>query len=84
MRVQMRIVSKYRKENPRTLLEEVRQIQSVDVCLPTDDGHELRLRCVVKPERAQEALLGRLGIRLPRRLQPAALHLQGVVETSAS
>jgi transposase len=57
---------------PRTVLDELAQIQSVDVVLPTTDGHTLRVRCVVKPERAQAMLLERLGLELPRRL-----HMRG-------
>ena len=42
--------------------------------LPTVDGRELRVRCVIKPTDAQAALLDRLGIELPRRLAvPKAL-----------
>src|SRR5256712_10119959 len=33
-------------QSPRTILEELRRIQSTDVVLPTEDGRELRLRCV--------------------------------------
>ena len=54
--------------SPRTLLDELAQIQSADVVLPTTDGRELRVRCVVKPETAQAILLERLGLHLPRRL----------------
>jgi transposase len=57
--------------SPRTILDEMRRIQSVDVVLPTVHGNEIRLRCVVKPDPAQEALISRLGFRLPRRLRPA-------------
>jgi len=35
--------------SPRTILEELRRIQSVDVVLPLVDGKEVRLRCVVRP-----------------------------------
>jgi transposase len=56
--------------SPRTILEELRRIQSVDVVLPLESGPELRLRCVVHPDKAQAALLDRLGLRLPRRLRP--------------
>ena len=56
--------------SPRTILEELRRIQSVDVVLPVEDGREMRIRCVVRPDEAQEALLNRLGLRLPRRLRP--------------
>lgn len=55
--------------SPRTILEELRRIQSTDVVLPTADGRELRLRCVVRPDAAQAALLDRLGLDLPQRLR---------------
>jgi len=55
--------------SPRTILEELRRIQSTDVVLPTTDGRELRLRCVVRPDAAQAALLDRLGLDLPQRLR---------------
>jgi transposase len=56
-------------QSPRTILDELRRIQSTDVVLPTDDGRELRLRCVVRPDAAQAALLERLGLDLPERLR---------------
>jgi transposase len=56
--------------SPRTILEELRTIQSADVVLPTDDGRELRLRCVVRPERSLKLILDRLGLDLPQRLKP--------------
>ncbi len=56
-------------DTARTVLDELAQIQSVDVVLPTVDGLPLRVRCVVKPERAQAMLLERLGLELPRRLR---------------
>jgi len=57
--------------SPRTLLEELGRVQSTDVVLPTASTppRELRLRCVVRPDRAQAALLDRLGLRLPERLR---------------
>ena len=55
--------------SPRTVLEELHRIQSVDVVLPLEDGRELRLRCVVRPDKAQAALLDRLGLKLPQRLR---------------
>jgi transposase len=57
-------------QEPRKILEEIGRLQSADVVLPTTDGKELRLRCVVKPERAQKILLDHLGLTLPRRLRP--------------
>jgi len=64
--------------SPRNILEELRQVQSADVVLPIVDGREHKIRCVIKPNEAQAALLDRLGIDLPRRLAiPKAL--EGVV-----
>ena len=56
-------------QSPRTILDELRRIQSTDVVLPTEDGRDLRLRCVVRPDAAQAALLDRLGLDLPQRLR---------------
>ena len=57
--------------SPRTLFQELAAITSTDVILPTaaSPGRELRLRCVVRPDRAQAVLLERLGLRLPERLR---------------
>jgi hypothetical protein len=59
-------------QSPRTILDELRRIQSTDVVLPATDGRELRLRCVVRPDAAQAALLDRLGLDLPQRLRVPA------------
>lgn len=56
-------------QSARTILDELKRIQSTDVVLPTEDGRELRLRCVVRPDAAQAALLDRLGLDLPERLR---------------
>ena len=56
-------------QSPRTIFDELRRIQSTDVVLPAEDGRELRLRCVVRPDAAQAALLDRLGLDLPQRLR---------------
>ncbi len=60
--------------SPRTILEELGRIQSTDVVLPLADqpGRELRIRCVVRPDPAQTALLDRLGLELPQRLHNLA------------
>lgn len=55
--------------SPRTLLDELSQIQSADVILPTTDGVDLKLRCVVKPDASKQALLERLGMEIPMRLK---------------
>ena len=56
-------------QSPVTLLEELARIQSTDVVIPTPDGRTVRLRCVVRPDRAQSILLDRLGLKLPERLR---------------
>ncbi len=57
--------------SPRTILAELRRIQSSDIVLPLADGsgRELRIRCVVRPDKAQALLLERLGLELPERLR---------------
>jgi len=52
-----------------TLMEEFARIQSTDVILPTTSGQAVRLRCVVRPDKAQSILLQRLGLTLPERLR---------------
>ncbi len=52
-----------------TLMEEFARIQSTDVVLPTTSGHTVRLRCVVRPDKAQTILLQHLGLELPQRLR---------------
>jgi len=58
-------------ESPRTVLTELSRIHAADVVLPLADGsqRELRLRCVVRPDRSQGLLLDRLGLTLPQRLR---------------
>jgi len=57
--------------SPRTILDELGRIQSTDVVLPLaeDPARKLRIRCVVRPDKAQALLLDRLGLRLPERLR---------------
>jgi hypothetical protein len=52
-----------------TVLEEIARIQSTDVVLPTQDGRQVRLRCVVRPDSAQAILLDHLGLQLPQRIR---------------
>jgi transposase len=68
--------------SPRTIIEELKRIQSHDVVLPTATLGQIRLRCVTQPDVAQAALLDRLGIALPKRMRIAA-HELPVVAASA-
>jgi transposase len=58
-------------DSPRTILTELSRIQSADIVLPLANYHdrELRIRCVVRPEREQAILLQHLGLKLPDRLR---------------
>ncbi|MBK8979611.1 MAG: hypothetical protein IPM29_27235 [Planctomycetes bacterium] len=59
--------------SPRTLLEEMKRIQTVDVVLPFERGGEMRLRCAVEPDGETGVLPDRLDLRLPRRLRLPSL-----------
>lgn len=63
-------------KSPRLILRELSRLQSADIVLPTAEpaSRELRIRCVVRPDRAQAELLARLGLRLPERLRIPACH----------
>ncbi len=63
---------------PRKILEEIKNLTLVDVVLPTRKGIEIRLRCVSKPEQHLATLLQKLDLRPPERLQ---MKLQNVVKT---
>jgi transposase len=58
-------------DSPRTILTELSRITAADVVLPLADGsaRELRIRCIVRPDRSQAILLDRLGLKLPERLR---------------
>ena len=62
---------------PRKLLEEMAEVRSLDVVLPTPGGPELRLRTVSRPEPHLAILLERLDLPLPNR----AKQIQNVVAT---
>ena len=57
--------------SPRFLLDQLREIQSVEVALPLADDpkKKVKIRCVVRPEPAQAMLLDRLRVRLPEPLR---------------
>ncbi len=55
--------------SPTTVLEELGRIQSTDVVAPTTDGRTIRMRCVVRPDKAKSILLSHLGLKLPQRLR---------------
>ena len=54
---------------PRTILEEIKNLTLVDVVLMTRTGTEIKLRCVSKPDQHLAVLLQKLNLRPPERLQ---------------
>jgi hypothetical protein len=55
-------------DEPRKVFEEIADIRTVDVVLPTRQGTQLRRRCVAEPTKHQAILLQRLGLTLPKHL----------------
>jgi transposase len=64
---------------PRKLLEEMAEVHSMDVVLPTRAGHEISLRTVNRPEKHLAILLDRLDLPLPNKPKI----IQNVVQTFA-
>jgi transposase len=55
---------------PRSIIEQMKVIQMIDVIIPTTDGRELRMSRYTKPDKAQQLLLTRLKINLPPQPPP--------------
>ena len=60
-------------DDPRTVLSQLRQIELVEVVLPTRAGVEIRKRCLTRPTEHQAILLQRLGLQLPDSLEVTRL-----------
>lgn len=58
---------------PRRMLSELSELRAVDVVLPTDEGTEIRKRCLTKPTDHQSILLHHLGLQLPANIN--SIHL---------
>jgi transposase len=55
-------------DEPRRVFEEIKKISMVDVVLTTEEGKELKIRTVARPDKPLQILLHRLGLKLPERL----------------
>jgi len=60
-------------DEPRKVFDEIAQVQTVDVVLPTRCGKVIRKRCVGRPTEHQALLLYKLGLSLPRHLEIAEM-----------
>ncbi len=56
-------------DEPRRVLDELRQIRTVDVVMQTKSGHKIRRRCITQPDKEQAILLQKLKIQLPKQLK---------------
>lgn len=56
-------------DEPRRILDEIKQIRVADVVMPTKSGIILRKRCVTQPSPEQAILLHRLKLKLPKQLE---------------
>jgi transposase len=52
----------------RVVMQEVAKLQYCRITLPTDQSRAVELRCVSRPDKHLEVLLGHLGLRVPARL----------------
>jgi transposase len=59
------MASKGLGNSPAKLLEEFREIRSMDIVMPVKDRNPVRLRVVAKPDDHIRVLLQRLGIKIP-------------------
>jgi hypothetical protein len=68
---------------PRSILEQMKEIQMIDVHIPTTDGRELKMSRYTKPDKAQQLLLSRLKLKLPPQPPPeiSARAMAAVVKT---
>ena len=72
--------------SPAKLLEELKEIRSMDVVLPVKDHNPIRLCVVGKPDEYVQILLHRFDIKIPNRpkvVQNLSADRQDVVKTFA-
>ena len=60
-------------DEPRRVLDELSEIRSMDVVLPTKNGIEIRKRCISRPTDHQAILLHHLGLELPGHIKQSEM-----------
>lgn len=55
---------------PRSIIEQMKTIQMIDVHIPTVDGRELKMSRYTKPEKTHQLLLAQLNMNLPPQPPP--------------
>lgn len=66
---------------PRSVIEQLKAIQMLDVKAPTTDGRALTLTRYTQPDAAQQLILARLGLALPPQPPPRITSPPAVVHT---
>jgi transposase len=56
--------------SPRSILEQMKAIQMIDIHIPTTDGRQLKMCRYTKADKAQQLLLSRLKLKLPPQPSP--------------
>ncbi len=56
--------------SPRSILEQLKNIQMIDVSAPTTDGREIKMSRYTQPNKTQQLLLAQLGFDLPQQPPP--------------
>jgi hypothetical protein len=56
--------------SPRSILDQMRSIQMIDIHIPTTDGRELRMSRYTTPDKSQQLMLSQLQLQLPAQLPP--------------
>jgi transposase len=56
-------------DEPRRVLNTLKELRVVDVILPTKKGNKIRKRCIQQPTDHQKILLDHLGLRLPKTVE---------------
>jgi transposase len=68
---------------PRSILEQMKAIQMIDVHIPTTDRRQLKMSRYTKPDKAQQLVLSQLKLKLPPQPPPeiSTGNLRSVVKT---
>jgi len=63
---------------PRSIIEQMKIIQMLDVCIPTTDVRYLKMSRYTKPDKCQQLLLSKLHLTLPKQPLPEIINQQVV------
>jgi len=67
---------------PRSVLEQLKSMQMLDVRVPTTDGRWLQMSRYTQPDKTQQLLLAQLGLHLPPQQLPIIAARKGIQNSS--